>query len=492
MKLHRVCRSNHRFAPATALWRHFVLPYRPQSQCFSSAAVASEPRAGQPQDHAAAPKLRIRRIIRPTTYSEADTRQVNPLHRKALAAFQGNTDYEGEPIPAHPVQTSQAPWDIVYEKLDNRQKLSSQISKFYQYSRPDTREAVARKNLIAQVRTHAQSSLPNHRLEVFGSERTGLALPLSDIDLRLVTLEELEAPRGSFPPDPLDKLELVKLLEKLKQRVSNNPAYFKTEIRYARYPLLHTVDRETGLPIQIVCSNDSSRSRAIMQQYLNEFPYLREVFVLVKTSLDVRGLSEVYLGGLGSYSVFMMIVAALKHTKLLSTQHDDAASSLLRFLDFWAKVDLKEGIAIEPPIRFNKKQVLVLTKENKALKKTDRKKRQPPWMLCLQDPADETNDLGGKAYCIKHVIESIKQMNAQINDLLAGEPVANLLGCMVGDFQTRQYMMRKRLRARGAKIMQDSEGLLAAAKKSRRPREEPISSIVDDAVSPVSETQGTD
>lgn len=112
-------------------------------------------------------------------------------------------------------------------------------------------------------------------------------------------------------------------------------------------------------------------------------------------------------------------------------------------------------------------------------------------MLCLRDPADETNDLGRKAYCIKHVIASIKHMNRQINDLLAGEPVANLLDCMVGDLPARQYRLRRRLRDRGAQIMQDTDGLLAAARESRRPQEEPIPSIVDDAASPVSETQGT-
>lgn len=209
--------------------------------------------------------------------------------------------------------------------------------------------------------------LSDHRLEVFGSERTGLAIALSDIDLRLVTPRELEAPRGSLPPGPLDKSKLVALLDKLNKRVfKKDLRYIDTEIRHARYPLLHMVDRETGLQIQIVCSNDSSRSRAIMQQYMNELPYLREVFVLVKSSMDARGLSEVYWGGLGSYSLFMMVVAALKHTELSPTHHNGAASSLLRFLDFWVRADLRQGISIEPPIRLDKKQLLVMPEETRA------------------------------------------------------------------------------------------------------------------------------
>ena len=89
-----------------------------------------------------------------------------------------------------------------------------------------------------------------------------------------------------------------------------------------------------------------------MRDYMVEYPYLRQLYYVVKTIFDVRGLSDVFRGGFGSYSIFMMIVASLRHSP---HPRNDAAGGLINFFKFWSSYDTKtKGISIEPTYLFDK------------------------------------------------------------------------------------------------------------------------------------------
>jgi non-canonical poly(A) RNA polymerase PAPD5/7 len=120
-------------------------------------------------------------------------------------------------------------------------------------------------------------------------------------------------------------------------------------LRHARYPLISLMHKKSGLDIQIVASNDSSNSRQIIKQYMDEHPNLYAVFALIKSMLDIRGLTDVYRGGLGSYSLFMMIMAVLKMGPYTGTQ-TLAGSQLMTVLEFYTKLDTyKRGLTLHPP-----------------------------------------------------------------------------------------------------------------------------------------------
>lgn len=204
--------------------------------------------------------------------------------------------------------------------------------------------------------------LPKYNIEVFGSERTGIAMPLSDIDFRLVLKSQPSEPAQvpKFPPDTKERKKGTRLLSKLYWRVFNkNGAYLLAAIRHARYPLVAAQDRKSGLDVQVVLSNDTSISRVTMQEYMEKIPYLRELYWVVKTMFDTRGLSDVFRGGFGSYSLFMMVVASIKHSP---HPRNDAAGALINFLEFWAKLDtITRGVSVEPVEFFYKKEHPVIT-----------------------------------------------------------------------------------------------------------------------------------
>lgn len=244
--------------------------------------------------------------------------------------------------------------------LRSCRRLNLEIRKFYEYARPSRSENLARRHVVEQVRGHVRQVLPDNILEVFGSERTGIALATSDIDLRLMRHKDLEGNQAKLPPSREERIVLLEdLRQLLVQQFSQNNAYLLPMLRHARYPLITVQDRASGLDVQIVLANDTSVSRNLMQQYMGEYPYLRELYSVVKTTFDVRGLSDVFRGGFGSYSIFMMIVASLRH---MPNKRRDGAGGLLHFLRFWSEFDTEsKGISIEPALLFDKSEELVMT-----------------------------------------------------------------------------------------------------------------------------------
>lgn len=238
-------------------------------------------------------------------------------------------------------------------------RLNREIEIFAKYARPGRSEAAARKALIEQVRADVRTLFPNHTLEIFGSQRTGLALALSDIDLRMMRHGDKDE---ALPPTAEQRRDLLKDLHNLRRRVGRGKLaqnYAEPELRHARYPLLSLLDRATGVNIQIVLSNNTSKSREYIAHYMEEYPHIRQVYPVVKTIFEQRGLSDVFLGGFGSYSIFMMLVASLQNQL---NQRQDAAGALINFLYYWAYFDTREhGVSIDPPEYFDKKKNPVFT-----------------------------------------------------------------------------------------------------------------------------------
>lgn len=230
-------------------------------------------------------------------------------------------------------------------------RLNLEIRKFHEYIRPSPTEIVARKHAIEQVRHHVRECLPDHVLEVFGSERTGISFASSDIDLRLVPKEIYsDTTQAALPPKPDQRYKLRRDLRRLHHHLmrKHKQSYLLPTIRWARYPLVSLQDRSSGLDVQIVLSNDTALSRQFMQRYMEEYPCLRQLYSVIKATLDVRGLSDVFRGGIGSYSLFMMIVASLKHRPC--SRNDNATGALINFLSFWSRFQTEaHGLSIEPP-----------------------------------------------------------------------------------------------------------------------------------------------
>jgi non-canonical poly(A) RNA polymerase PAPD5/7 len=90
-------------------------------------------------------------------------------------------------------------------------------------------------------------------------------------------------------------------------------------------------------------------------------------------------------------------------------------------------------------------------------------------MLSLRDPADETNDLGRKALCIKHVQATFAKLGAD----LARDVQINTRGSLLAELVGPSYLLhkerRRKLRQFGYGVLEQSKTDLA--EKARMVRE---------------------
>jgi len=230
----------------------------------------------------------------------------------------------------------------------------------------------ARHAVMRQTQTIIQEALPDAKTESFGSQRTGLVLATSDLDLRIFKEDQDETTDPEQAPRYKSRRQRLTLLQCLHHVLDANRDYILCHLRYARYPLISMQHKHSGLDVQIVCANDTSHSRNVMQEYLSKHKDLATLFSVLKIMFDIRGLSDVFRGGIGSYSLFMMVVASLElwgrpihfsgrrnpfglKGKYGPFRKTGVGAKLLHFLEFYSAFDSTwNAIAVQPPEVYKK------------------------------------------------------------------------------------------------------------------------------------------
>ena len=283
----------------------------------------------------------------------------------------------------------------------------------------DPTEIEAARLFTAEVKSIVRENYPDNPLHVIGSHSTGLADRLSDFDFSL-SFPDLEKPpleRGPSSTRPFSRKVGQKALRNIFRSLDKSQRYQDIEIIHARVPIVKAIHRKTQLKVELQTMSSSEAAREYTLYYLAEFPTLRPLYILFRSALHLRKLNIVFEGGLGSYSVLIMIVNALKHASGKYAR-DDLVNHFLHVLDFYSTANLyKYGFSPDPPRTFRKGRQKMSSAEKEAqlsdpmlrglaIMRTYDPKR--PYLLCLQDPANAVNDLGCRAYGIKHVQELFK------------------------------------------------------------------------------------
>lgn len=252
-------------------------------------------------------------------------------------------------------------------------------------------------------------------ISIVGSRSTNLATPISDVDVNVGWNLQGNS-RSSLGR------QTRTLLRRVNQKIKDSSLFSDNEMIFARVPLVKAKHIPSGLQVEVMASSASESRHECVRAFLQEFPSLRSIYMVLRTCLEIRDLKTVFHGGIGSYCLLMMIVTALKGAGGLYAR-DDLARQLLHVLHFYATADLYTyGFSIVPPRRFNK----IAKKQTPAEKKYGNsqdalfqdlmlRKAQKPYLLCLQDPADDSNDLGKACYAIKHVQATFEWAHTQIS-----------------------------------------------------------------------------
>lgn len=215
--------------------------------------------------------------------------------------------------------------------------LHEEINDFYEYIKPRPSEVRMRMDVISRIERVIRSHWPLTHVNVIGSYVTGLFLPTSDIDLDV---------HGKWPCLPLFSLE-----EELQ---ASDIAVDGTllVLDNATVPIIKFIDKETEMKVDIGFNHESEFKGAdVILYFINRYPVLPKLVLVLKQFLTQRNLHEVFYGGISSYSLVLLVVSFLQQ----HPRKDAAASTanlgvlLMEFFEHYGRHFnyMKTGILVE-------------------------------------------------------------------------------------------------------------------------------------------------
>lgn len=215
-------------------------------------------------------------------------------------------------------------------------------------------------------------------MQIFGSFKTGLYLPTSDIDLVVF---------GKWETLPLWTLE-----EALRKHNVADENSVKV-LDKATVPIIKLTDSFTEVKVDISFNvQNGVKAAQLIKDFIKKYPVLPYLVLVLKQFLLQRDLNEVFTGGIGSYSLFLMAVSFLQlHPREdACTPNANYGVLLIEFFELYGRHFnyLKTGIRIKDGGSYVAKDEV-----QKSMLDGYR-----PSMLYIEDPLQPGNDVGRSSY----------------------------------------------------------------------------------------------
>ncbi|KAF3686865.1 Non-canonical poly(A) RNA polymerase PAPD5 [Channa argus] len=256
--------------------------------------------------------------------------------------------------------------------------LHEEIKDFYEYISPRPEEEKMRLEVVDRIKGVIQDLWPSAEVQVFGSFNTGLYLPTSDIDLVVF---------GKWETLPLWTLE-----EALRKRNVADENSIKV-LDKATVPIIKLTDSFTEVKVDISFNVKSGvKASRLIKEFKEKYPVLPYLVLVLKQFLLQRELNEVFTGGIGSYSLFLMAVSFLQlhYREDVCSPNINIGVLLIEFFELYGRHFnyLKTGIRI-------KDGGCYVAKDEVQKNMMDGYR---PSMLYIEDPLQPDNDVGRSSY----------------------------------------------------------------------------------------------
>ncbi|XP_022886672.1 non-canonical poly(A) RNA polymerase PAPD5-like isoform X2 [Olea europaea var. sylvestris] len=255
-------------------------------------------------------------------------------------------------------------------------QLHREIIDFCDFLSPTPEEQTSRNAAIESVSDVIKYIWGNAKVEVFGSFKTGLYLPSSDVDV-VILGSEIRSPQLG--------------LQALSRALSQKGIAKKIQvIARARVPIVKFVEKKSGVSFDISFDIQSGpKSAEFITDAISKWPPLRPLCLILKVFLQQRELNEVYTGGIGSYALLVMLIA------MLQSQQDRQASPeynlgilLVNFFDVYGRKLNTTDVGVS----CNGGGTFFLKSSKGFLVKGK------PSVIAIEDPQDPDNDIGKSSY----------------------------------------------------------------------------------------------
>lgn len=254
-------------------------------------------------------------------------------------------------------------------------QLHKEILDFCDFLSPTPDEEASRNAAIERVSDVVKFIWPNCRVEVFGSFKTGLYLPSSDIDVVII---------GSNIRTP--QLGLQALSRALSQKAIAKKIQV---IGKARVPIIKFVEKKSNVSFDISFDIDGGPKAAVyIKDAISKFPPLRPLCLILKVFLQQRELNEVYSGGIGSYALLAMLIAMLRNHESQTSAEHNLGILLVKFFELYAlKLNTWDvGVSCNGRSSF-------FSKRSRGFQMEGR-----PLLISIEDPQTPGNDIGKSSF----------------------------------------------------------------------------------------------
>ena len=227
------------------------------------------------------------------------------------------------------------PW-VTKEYTCDPLGLHEEICDFYKYMKPRPSEVQMRSEVILRTMTIILNRWPLAKVQVFGSFCTTLYLPTGDIDLVV---------HGVWGTSPLFSI---------KEDLKRNGVALEDSINVidkATVPIIKFIDKLTEVRVDISFNQESGiKSVHLIKEYIQEYPFLPKIILILKQFLYQRSLNEVFYGGISSFSLTLLLVSFLqRHSRQAATKSKPNLGVLLiKFFELYGRNFnyVKTGISV--------------------------------------------------------------------------------------------------------------------------------------------------
>lgn len=260
--------------------------------------------------------------------------------------------------------------------------LHQEIEEFFNFMSPRPEEASMRHEVVGRIETVIQELWPDAQVKVFGSFKTGLYLPTSDIDLVVF---------GQWKHLPLMTLHNALVKKKIVE------ADQIKVLDKASVPIVKLTDAMTEVKVDISFNVDHNKSNGIesaqlIQKFLTDYPTLKYLVLVLKQFLLQRDMNEVFTGGISSYSLTLLAISFLQlHPRKDAVEScENLGVLLIEFFELYGRTFnyMRTGIRIKNGGAYIPKDDIVKDMDN----------GHRPALMCIEDPLNAGNDIGRSSY----------------------------------------------------------------------------------------------
>lgn len=299
---------------------------------------------------------------------------------------------------------------------DPEERLSKEIQNFIEYIAPTTQETRLREDAIEAISDTVKSLWPSAGVQVYGSFKTNLVLPSSDVDLCVKTVEALQ-PRKA-------KNYLFQLRNALSRRNLTTDTMVIAR-KNMKVPILVTKMLKSQIAAD-VCLNTESESTLKTTEWLLAYPDLKALYLVLKhglSSLKVDSYLRFHMMDSKSQGIagFTLICLIVRYLQQADKKQNLIGQKLLGFLSFWAHFDFSE-------------KGIFLADDGGYFKKKDKPDASPlhaPNVVVIEDPNLKDVNIGRATSLLDGIKEGFKKAHRLLKDRIDSAQDGSILSAFI-------------------------------------------------------------